>query len=111
MTHKQIWTEISEAFYTPESEGTGKQRKLSRSGLCLATLFLDWEHWLAFSDLCECCFRAGFWLPSTRRSHCSDWHKREHDLLRGDFAALMACMTEKEFNQLLAPKVPTNGIT
>ena len=103
MTHKQIWTEIALALHTPESEGTQRQRDLATHGLCYAQGGYDNEDNTTGRFICSLNNHSGFWFP-TRLSRSQYW---EHDLIRGDMAALFACMTEKEFNELVAPQVPT----
>ena len=108
MIHKQIWTEIAEAFLTPVGEATDKQRNLAQFGLCFARLRFGYSMQDNPTTTFICSLgrtKDGFWF-STRRFQRPP-HRQRYDLIRGDFATLMACMTEKEFNQLLAPKVPT----
>ena len=109
MNHKQIWTEIAEAFHTPEGEGTERQRLLARRGLCYAAEIKMGGFDAADSTytICERLhsgkFRYAYCWFSVR-GHLS--HKRESDLIRGDMATLFACMTKKEFERLVAPQVP-----
>lgn len=104
MTHKQIWTEIQRAFLTPKSEGTLRQRYIAQSGLCRARIYFDRGGKIGTNSfICGLKpTKTGFWFP------CRTWHnhRRQYDFIRGDMATLFACMTEKEFNRLVAPKVP-----
>lgn len=96
MTHKQIWTEIAEAFRTSENKGTEKQRDLARCGLCWAGSISGVKN--AY-DLCDLLPEGQIdWLPMRHRAK----HRREYDTMRGDMAILLSCMTKKEFNQLVA---------
>ena len=102
MTHKQVWTEIAEAFLTAESEGTKRQVDLASRGLCYAK-----EGMVPTTSggkrichfLCSLSGHADwFWFDNRWKLT----HRREYDLVRGDFAILMACITEKELGELLA---------
>ncbi len=110
MKHKEIWTEIAEAFLTLESEETKRQETLTSCGLCLAlkmlTVYNDKIYSIVFS-ICQLkprCQRSGFWFPIRGDPK----HRREYDLIRGDMATLFACMTEEEFDQLIT-KGESNG--
>ncbi len=99
MTHKQIWTEIAEAFLTREDEGAPSRLRLAESGLCLAfTLLSRFVPTEVFRSAFYPSYDEAYWLPTRR----DKGHTIKCDLIRGDFATLMSCMTEEEFDQLLA---------
>lgn len=103
MNHKQIWTEIAKAFLTPKEEATKRQSHLTVNGLCWAAECAAGGAYRNEVDsfICSLKFKDGrkeFWFDVRGLGP----HRREYDLIRGDFATLMACMTEKEFHQLVA---------
>lgn len=109
MTHKQTWTEIAEAFLTPENEGTIRQRRLAHSGLCFAQGGYENENNNIGRFIRRLRPRDIFWFP-IRRGMLFRRHWREYDLIRGDFATLIACMTKKEFDLLVAVPPPNKRI-
>ena len=105
MRHKEIWTEIAKAFHSTRK--TKAQKSITGYGLCCARDRLGGASFHHLAHLLNCPIREfstniSFWLP-IRSDDCHQNkipHTRKHDLIRGDFAALMACMTEEEFYQL-----------
>ena len=97
MKHKLLWTTISVAFLTEPEDRTKEQAEISRDGLCWSWPESIPNGLSVAGFLCNLNRTDGlYWLPITGQSD----HTRQHDLIRGDFAQLMACMSEKEFNEL-----------
>ncbi len=104
MKHKEIWLTVGEAFITEPDERTWGQDKLTELGLCVATERLG----LGFEAVFDIHNPNGlYWLPVRQKSPTCCFgdseppHTREHDLIRGTFACLMAAMSEKEYNNLV----------
>ena len=108
MKHKLLWTTISVAFLTEPEDRTEKQKGLAGHGLCYSVgeamePFGSVRAKGLLQKLNPHSDKSEYWLPAY-----SSWisqnqlgnHTRQHDLIRGDFAQLMACMSEKEFNLL-----------
>lgn len=100
MTHKQTWLEIAEAYLTPRSERTEKQRFLTVLGLCDAASDMGLKfHKMArlMGELVGPFHGIDYWWPV----YGLEDYLPIHDELRGLQALFFAAMSAKDFNELL----------
>lgn len=112
MTRQQMWQTIAEAFHTPPDDRTIVQQDIAQFGLCAAIDEIAAQKSSISNDVWEMADRvirafappnrysAGYYLPYERvvgegfYIYLTGWE------IRGDFAVLMSCLTDKEYEGL-----------
>ena len=101
--YSKIWQEIGDAFETPDEERTRWQKRITQSGLCFAiSLATERKGNIPFLYIRIEMNMYGYWFQTRLRE--SEYHKKfyqKNDLIRADFAYLMAAMGNREYEKLI----------
>lgn len=107
MTHKQLWTEIANAYGTPYKDRTERQKRMTKFGLCHAVMSCKCSSYGSIINLGQAMLH-GYWYPvRSGLSGFPAWESiKKYDNYRANFASMMATLSFKEFKEFA--KIPKN---